>query len=73
MTLSKAQKEGLARKLELTEEKELDCDEVFARMAEYVEGKPLEPELRALIEHHLEICSECAEELAILKKALAHD
>jgi len=70
MTLSPQQKEELLNKLRLTSKEEIDCDEFLARLAEYVEGRPLDAEVKRLMDHHLILCPECAEELELLRKAL---
>ena len=65
-----------------TRERELDCDQSLNYLAGYLDqshGLPEEPdgpdrqerqELEALMQHHQEICPECAEELEILRRAL---
>jgi hypothetical protein len=55
--------------LELTRDEEIDCDRFTQHLAALHEGQ-LEPELRALMEHHRRICPECEEERAILARAL---
>ncbi len=63
-------KATLANMLELTREDEVDCDAFAQHLAALAEGA-VEPELRALLEHHQAICPECAEELEALARALA--
>lgn len=53
-----------------TREEELDCDDYLGHLAQYVEGSMDDERLRALMEHHREICPECEEERAILARAL---
>lgn len=57
-----------------TRDEELSCEEVFARLDEYVDclvshqhvmdGQPL-------LEHHLSLCPDCRDELTALQQALA--
>ncbi len=70
MSLTKEQKAALHKKLELVREREMDCDEFSEHLAQYVEAGPMSEDVRALMRHHMEVCPECAEELATLKKAL---
>ena len=60
---------SLARMLELTRSDELDCEEFARHLAALVEGK-VEPELKALMDHHRVICPECEEERQALALAL---
>ncbi len=53
-----------------TRDDEIDCDTLFQHAAELVERGIDDPELRARIEHHLNMCEECAEELAVLRRAV---
>ncbi len=61
---------ALATMLRLTKDKELDCDSFREWMAPYVDDLVKHEHTRALIEHHLAMCSECAEELELLQRAL---
>ena len=58
--------------LQLTRETEMDCDEFGKHVAELAEGT-VDPQLRALLDHHREICPECEEELRVLAQALDLD
>lgn len=60
----------LANMLKLTRDEEIDCDAFAQHVAALAEGA-VEPQLRALLEHHQAICPECAEELDALARALA--
>ncbi|HET6597043.1 MAG TPA: hypothetical protein VFG81_15565 [Anaerolineales bacterium] len=66
---------GFLRVLESVREEDASCDEIYARIDEYVErevDKKDAAQLMPLIREHLDICSECCEEyqalLDILKK-----
>jgi hypothetical protein len=66
---------GFLRVLESVREEDASCDEIYARIDEYVErevDKKDAAQLLPLIREHLDICSECCEEyqalLDILKK-----
>ncbi|MGH1345994.1 MAG: hypothetical protein ACRBN8_30800 [Nannocystales bacterium] len=61
---------SIARMLELTRGEEIDCEGFAEHLARLVEGN-IEPELRALMEHHEQICPECEEERKALQRALA--
>ena len=63
-------REALLRMLAITREDELDCDGFLDHLAELVEKQPMDPQLRALLDHHREICPECDEQCALLAKAL---
>lgn len=68
-------KKGLAtvkELLELTEGRELDCEEFQSFLAAWLEGN-VDDELAALLHHHELVCPECAEERAILARALGLD
>jgi hypothetical protein len=62
----------LARMLDCTEEVEIDCDELLARVAAYLEsvsgGAVLTETLRQ-VGRHLALCPECYEEFVALVKA----
>lgn len=52
---------------------ELDCQSVFEHMDEYADfilKRGDAPEMVHLIEQHLAICSDCAEEFSLLLRAL---
>ena len=66
---------GFLRVLESVREEEAPCDEVYARIDEYVErevDKKDAAQLMPLIREHLDMCSECCEEyqalLVVLEK-----
>ncbi len=63
----------LAQVLLLTRPEELTCDQWLEEVPGYVElcvsGEQI-PERFALLEHHLMICPECAEELAAMVTAV---
>jgi len=61
---------SLARMLELTRGEEMDCEGFADHLAALVEGN-VEPELKALMDHHRLICPECDEEREALERALA--
>jgi anti-sigma factor RsiW len=60
----------LCRLLDNTREQELDCDRFLELLPPYLDGRITSDELRELIAHHAQQCPECAEELAILRRAL---
>lgn len=57
----------------LTKDREINCEQCLALVAEFAEqeltGKSISEGLKA-VEHHLEICAECREEYQTLQKAL---
>ena len=53
-----------------TQEQELDCDQFLALLAPYLDRRLEDPGVRKLIEHHRDLCAECAEELRLLGRAL---
>ncbi|MDJ0753983.1 MAG: hypothetical protein QNJ45_10720 [Ardenticatenaceae bacterium] len=60
---------GLMGALELTQEVELGCDEVFEVIDKYAEAVVQgvdTRELMPLVYHHIEMCGECREELEML-------
>ncbi len=63
---------ALAKMLQLTRDEEIDCAAFAQHLAALVEQK-VEPELRALLDHHRVICPECEEEREALERALAPD
>lgn len=61
------------RVLESVREEEASCDEVYARIDEYVEkevGKKDAAQLMPLVREHLDLCSECCEEYETLLDVL---
>lgn len=61
------------RVLESVREEEASCDEVYARIDEYVEkevGKKDAAQLMPLVREHLDLCSECCEEYEALLDVL---
>ena len=71
------QSEDMMRKLieqiALTQERELDCGEVFAVLDQYTEailaGGDVQEQF-ALVIHHLELCPDCLEEYEALLSVL---
>lgn len=64
---------GFLRVLEEVRVEDLDCDEIFTKLDEYVErqvDKKDAAQLMPLIREHLDLCSECAEEYEALLKVL---
>ena len=66
---------GFLRVLESVREEEVPCDEVYAKIDEYVErevNKKDAAQLMPLVREHLDLCPECCEEydalLDILEK-----
>ncbi|HSL46607.1 MAG TPA: hypothetical protein VK897_24445 [Anaerolineales bacterium] len=60
---------GFLRVLESVREEEASCDEVYAKIDEYVErevDKKDAAELMPLVREHLDMCSECCEEYEAL-------
>jgi hypothetical protein len=60
---------GLLRVLESVPEEESSCDEVYARIDEYVEREVDQKDaaqLMPLVREHLDLCSECCEEYEAL-------
>ena len=53
-----------------TQEQELDCDEFLALLAPYLDRRLEDAGVRKLVEHHRDLCAECAEELRLLERAL---
>lgn len=48
----------------------MKCDDVMVNLPDFVLGK-VEPNLKRSIESHLEACSKCQAELAVMEKAIA--
>ena len=60
---------GFLRVLESVREEDAPCDEVYARIDEYVErevDKKDAAQLMPLIREHLDLCSDCCEEYEAL-------
>ena len=60
---------GLVKALDLTEERELACEEVFEVIDQYAElvVKGENPEkVMPLVQHHLAMCGHCREEFEML-------
>jgi hypothetical protein len=60
---------GFLRVLESVREEDASCDEIYARIDEYVErevDKKDAAQLMPLIRDHLDICTECCEEYQAL-------
>jgi len=60
---------GFLRVLESVREEEVPCDEVYARIDEYVErevDKKDAAQLMPLVREHLDLCPECCEEYEAL-------
>jgi len=60
---------GFLRVLEEVRAEELDCDEIYAKLDEYVEcqaGTHDAAQLMPLIREHLDLCPECCEEYEAL-------
>jgi hypothetical protein len=53
-----------------TQEQELDCDQFLALVAPYLDRRLEDAGIRKLIEHHRDLCAECAEELRLLGRGL---
>ncbi|MEM6295851.1 MAG: hypothetical protein AAGA54_31555 [Myxococcota bacterium] len=69
MSATQTTRATLARLLELTRTEEIDCDRFSEHVAALVEGN-VEPELKALLDHHRKICPECEEERLAIARAL---
>ena len=64
---------GLVKALDLTEERELACEEVFEVIDQYAElvVKGEKPEkVFPLVEHHLMMCGHCREEFELLLEVI---
>lgn len=64
---------GFLRVLESVREEDAPCDEVYARIDEYVEreiDKKDAAQLMPLVREHLDMCSECCEEYEALLDVL---
>lgn len=61
--------ERLEDMLSQTRDHELDCDQFVELLAPYLD-RGLNSDIRRLVEHHRDLCAECAEELKLLELAL---
>jgi len=64
---------GFLRVLESVREEDVPCDEVYARIDEYVErevGQKDAAQLMPLVREHLDVCSDCCEEYEALLDVL---
>jgi hypothetical protein len=64
---------GFLRVLESVREDDVPCDEVYARIDQYVErevDKKDAAQLMPLVREHLDVCSECCEEYEALLDVL---
>ena len=64
---------GFLHVLESVREEDVPCDEVYARIDEYVErevGQKDAAQLMPLVREHLDMCSECCEEYQALLDVL---
>ena len=64
---------GFLRMLESVREEDVPCDEVYARIDQYVErevDKKDAAQLMPLVREHLDVCSECCEEYQALLDVL---
>ena len=73
MALSKEQIENLLSMVEITRERELNCEECLVVIAEFAETElrdKLVPAAFDAVQHHLKLCIECREEYEVLLKIL---
>ena len=72
MKLSSQQLAELARSVSDTAEEEIDCEEMLARAASFLEaitgGDDL-PESLRVVAQHLKVCPECQEEMDLMLAA----
>lgn len=64
---------GFLRVLESAREEDVPCDEIYARIDEYVEREIDQKDaaqLMPLVREHLDLCSECCEEYEALLDVL---
>ena len=64
---------GFLRVLEEARVEDLDCDEIYSKLDEYVERQADRhdaAELMPLIREHLDLCPECCEEYEALLKVI---
>lgn len=62
-------------KIKHTQDKEMDCDEVFSIIDVYAEAVAAgqdTPDLLPLVKQHMEICPDCLEEYEALMQVLEH-
>jgi hypothetical protein len=70
MTEPKGSYAALEDMLSRTREQELDCDQFVNLLAPYLDRRLEDANIRRLIEHHRDLCAECAEELRLLGQPL---
>ncbi|MBX9787813.1 MAG: hypothetical protein K2Y37_02765 [Pirellulales bacterium] len=72
MTLSHEQVRTLLVSLRFTRDRELTCDEWLEDLSTYLEATPTEKlgETFQLVREHLDLCSDCREEIAMMVMAL---
>ncbi len=64
---------GLITSLEKTKPIELDCEDIFARLDEYVDAVLRGDDINTMMpdmKHHLEMCRDCFQEYEILVSAI---
>lgn len=67
---------GLIQQLMLTEDEELDCQQVYQVVDVYAEMSARGEDVSAvlpMVKHHLEMCKDCMEEYEALMRILEHD
>ena len=74
MPMSNDELAELLRLVGLTREREINCEQCLALVAEFVDqelaGKSVHEGLQA-VRQHLEVCAECCEEYEALRRALS--
>ncbi len=70
MALSPPQRRELKHWLGTIYDDEMDCERFLAALAELVDGGIEDERMQKLMHIHAEMCPECAEEHALLVKAL---
>jgi hypothetical protein len=56
--------------LSATRDEELDCDRFSELVAPWLDQRITDVRVLELLEHHRRLCSECAEEVALVERAL---
>jgi hypothetical protein len=73
MHLQPTQLKSLVEALALTRDDEIDCGQCFEYLAEFAElklaGRTVSDALQ-IIDRHLQLCGDCAEEFELLKESL---
>ena len=73
MPLARQETENLLRLIGVTQEHEINCDELLGQVNQFAEGQlqgePISDELRT-VQQHLAVCGECREEYELLLEAL---